>query len=182
MYSQGFICQLSSEQLNAHFPERARPFKDLAYHIFIIIKGFLDAANGGKLSEAHFLITCPEDMNTVQEIADEGEVFRLQLLNWWEEKKFDLPETLNTYYNHHSVFSVLDRTAWHSMRHVRQLQAIVEMKGKIPNGTLRDQEMAEMAGLLCQKNIYDNEIAMDARDVASHPLPDSLKYLVLKKS
>ena len=44
-----FTRQLSDEHLGQCFPGRDRPFHDLAYHIPMVVQGFLNAARGGEL-------------------------------------------------------------------------------------------------------------------------------------
>lgn len=155
--AQRFMRQLSERQLAEHFPGRDRPFRDLAYHIFMVVQGFVEAADGGSLKEEAFFRTCPDELTGGNEIADAGESVRLSLQTWWQTNKDALPKHLDTYYGRRRIESVLERTAWHAAQHCRQLQAIVEKNGLTPDGPLAH---AELAGLPLPENIYDNETPM----------------------
>ena len=139
--AQRFVQQLTPAQLQQHFPGRDRPFSDLAYHIFMVVQGFLESVYGGSLTEEAFLRTCPPELRSGQAIALAGEDVRQSLLSWWDEAKADLPAKIQTYYGDRALDSVLERTAWHAAHHCRQLQAILEMNKVKPNGPLGDAEL-----------------------------------------
>jgi hypothetical protein len=162
-----FVEQLSEQQLAGHFPGRDRPYRDLAYHIYMVVQGFLDCAAGGSLEMATFLKTAPEGMTRADQISHAGEKVRLSLLQWWNKQEHKLPSTVKTYYGQRTAISVLERTAWHAAQHCRQLQAVVENCGIEPNGALGD---AELEGLPLPENIYDNEIDMNDADIEAKPL------------
>lgn len=155
--AQRFMRQLDENQLNDHFAGRDRPFRDLAYHIFMVVQAFLEAGDGGTLSDAAFFRRCPDHLTQGDAIASAGEEVRKTLLDWWEKNQTDLPRQVDTYYGTRSLESVLERTAWHAAQHCRQLQAVVERYGIEPNGPLGP---AELDGLPLPQNIYDNESQM----------------------
>ncbi|EED36347.1 Glutaredoxin domain protein [Luminiphilus syltensis NOR5-1B] len=166
--AQRYLRQLSEEQLAGHFPGRDRTYRDLGYHIFMVIQGFLEAAEGGSLEMEAFLRMPPEDVVTSEHLAAVGEEVRSTLSDWWEGVNHQPPETVKTYYGVRATFSVLERTTWHAAQHCRQLEAVVKSHGMAPDGALGD---AELGGLPLPKNIYDNEIAMDSEAVDTRPFP-----------
>ena len=64
-----FVQQLSEAQLAGHFPGRDRPYRDLAYHIYMVVQGFLEGVEGGSLEMEAFLRTAPPGMVRGDEIA-----------------------------------------------------------------------------------------------------------------
>ncbi|MEP1471916.1 MAG: glutaredoxin domain-containing protein [Halieaceae bacterium] len=162
-----FVRQLSEDQLADHFPGRDRPYRDLAYHIYMVVQGFLESVQGGSLEMEAFLRTAPEGMTQGDQIAEAGEVVRDAFSAWWDGQKNALPATVNTYYGERTMVSVLERTAWHSAQHCRQLQAVLENYAIEPNQSLGD---AELAGLPLPENIYDNEIDMNDEGIETKPM------------
>lgn len=156
--AQRFSLQLTEEQLAGHFPGRDRPYRDLAYHIFMVVQGFLEAVEGGSLENEVFYRTPPANVTHGNQLAEAGEAIRCALLAWWKTIDGALPPTVNTYYGERTTVSVLERTTWHAAQHCRQLQAVVEGYGLAPDGALGD---AELAGLPLPDNIYDNEIELE---------------------
>lgn len=162
-----FVQQLSEAQLAGHFPGRDRPYRDLAYHIYMVVQGFLDGVQGGSLEMEAFLRTAPPGMVRGDEIAAAGEEVRHALNRWWETHKHAPPARVQTYYGERTMLSVLERTAWHCAQHCRQLQAVLENYGIEPDGSLGERELG---GLSLPENIYDNEIDMNDTVVETKPL------------
>lgn len=156
--AQRYSRQLTEKQLAGHFPGRDRPYRDLAYHIFMVVQGFLEAAEGGSLENEVFYRTPPKGITQGNQLAEAGEDIKLALMQWWKNINCELPPTVNTYYGERSTISVLERTTWHAAQHCRQLQAVVEGYGLEADGVLGD---AELAGLPLPDNIYDNEIDLE---------------------
>ncbi len=169
--AQRFMRQLNDAQLAEHFPGRDRSYRNLAYHIFQVAQGFLDAAQGGHLEMEAFLRTPPEGMKSGAAIANTGEAIREDFKRWWHENQHALPNTVKTYYGERTTASVLERTTWHTAQHCRQLEAVVLMNGLTPDGPLGERELG---GLPLPENIYDNAIGMDQSDSPISPLPASL--------
>lgn len=159
--------QLNEDQLSGHFPGRDRPYRDLAYHIYMVVQGFLECAEGGSLEMEAFLRTPPPGVTASEQIAEIGEEVRQALLTWWQQHEQDLPDRVNTYYGEKTLISVLERTTWHAAQHCRQLQAVVENYGLSPDGPLGDDELQ---GLPLPESIYDNDIDMNDRSVETKPM------------
>ncbi len=162
-----FARQLSAEQLAGHFPGRDRPYRDLAYHIYMVVQGFLDCVQGGSLEMETFLKTAPEGMTRGDQIGSAGEKVRESFIRWWRTHGNELPTSVKTYYGDRNTLSVLERTAWHSAQHARQLQAVVENFGIQPDGALGERELG---GLPLPENIYDNDIDMNDTTVETKPM------------
>lgn len=160
--AQRYVVQLSGDTLDTGLPGRDRTYRDLAYHVFMIPVGFLDAARGGELTFEHFEQKPPEAMRTAAQVASFGDAVRQRLAEWWSDASaLDSLEPVMTYYGVKSAESVLERTAWHAAQHTRQLMAVVQQSGVTPDGPLGEDELG---GLPLPDEVYDDEIALAEGD------------------
>jgi hypothetical protein len=60
---------------------------------------------------------------------------------------------VETYYGARSMHEVLERTAWHSAQHTRQLMMLLDMLRIAPNGPLAP---ADLAGLPLPERVWDD--------------------------
>ncbi len=149
--------QLSRDQLRGSFPGRDRPYSDLVYHVFMVIRAFLASANGGRLDYEWFERPTPDGVETGEQLAELGREVGEALAGWWQSAGGNLPDRLDTYYGRRRSLDVLERTTWHAAHHCRQLEALVKQFGYAPDGPLGD---AELAGLPLPQEVYDNEVSM----------------------
>ncbi|MEM9302356.1 MAG: glutaredoxin domain-containing protein [Pseudomonadota bacterium] len=156
-----FTHQFSNEELSRHFVGRERPFRDLAFHIYMIPAGFLAATRGGRLEMAHFLETPPADKRSADAIVGFGESVRENLAAWFEQCRDNLPDEVDTYYGRRSLVTVLERTTWHAAQHCRQLEAVLRLFGHEPDGPLGD---AELGDLPLPRHVFDDEMALATAD------------------
>ena len=154
--AQRYLVQLPDDVLTTNLPGRDRSYLDLGFHVFVIPLAFLDAIRGKELTYEHFERRPPEDiLNTVDLVAF-GKKVRLEIRGWWQSTvQVNMPETVFTYYGEHSSHSVLERTAWHTAQHVRQLMELLRHQGISPDGPLGD---TELAGLPLPDEVYDDEV------------------------
>jgi glutaredoxin len=156
--AQRYLPQLRPKELSKKLPGRDRTYLDLAYHVFVIPEAFLDAANGKELTFEHFERTPPADIASTIGVIEFGRKVRENMQTWWRSVEEEgLPHSVLTYYGQHSTHSVLERTAWHTAQHVRQLMELVSQQGTIPDGPLGERELA---GLPLPDEIYDDEIKL----------------------
>jgi glutaredoxin len=141
-------------------PTRPRSYADIAYHVGMIVQGFLDAADPERESEltyAHFERRPPPGESDPQSLARWIGACREALRDWWRVHA-QLPPTreLRTYYGERPQHEVLERTAWHVAQHCRQLDHIVVEVLKLgPATRLRP---ADLAGLPVPEQVWDPEI------------------------
>lgn len=155
-----YVAQLPAEVLDRTLPGRAdRTAADLAWHVPMIVAGFLDAAGGGALTFDYFeRRPQPEERGREALIACQSGAAHA-LASWWQAHALRLPPTVATYYGVQSLGSVLERTAWHVAQHARQLESLVTLAEIGPDGPLGE---AELAGLPLPDGVWDPEIRAPA--------------------
>ena len=151
-----YLAQLPDE-LAAHRLRKDRSVLDLAYHVFVIVTGFLDAARGGALTEGYFYMNAPPGMNAAA-VRRYGAGVTQDFQEWWDGHFPDqLPEQVATYYGDQSLAACLERTCWHAAQHCRQLMLVLERNEITPDGPLGD---AELAGLPLPEQVWDDQVAL----------------------
>jgi len=108
-------------------PGRERNFRDLACHVYQIAEALLAAVEEGDPDLAtRYNAPAPK-----------------RLAAWWAS----LPDkscrqTVSTYYGERPLHELLERCAWHSAQHARQLIAVLERFGIAVDGPLTAQDYA----------------------------------------
>lgn len=160
--AQRYARQLPDAALDTGLPGRQRTYRDLAYHVFMIPEGFLDAVNGGELRFDHFEKTPPADMRSGEQLAQFGQAVRDRFAAWWAgARDARLPPSVDTYYGTQPTDGVLERTAWHAAQHTRQLMAVLGQIGISADGALGERELA---GLPLPDEVYDDEVSLSGTD------------------
>jgi glutaredoxin len=151
-----FTRALPPEQAETLIPGRAdRAYLDLGYHMAMIVRGFLDAAEGGALSFEHFERRPPKDARNTASVATTMDGQRAAIARWWRNASGNLPTTLKTYYGEQPLHGVLERTAWHVAQHARQLEHICVTLGVAGETRLSARELD---GLPLPDAVWDKEI------------------------
>lgn len=156
-----FAAQIPEDGLDTLLPGRPRTYRQLAYHIFQIPDVFLDRVeHDAPYTYEALLSRLPERLATRQDLLDYGAGVRARLHSWWEAggKHTDFDQPGKVYYGEVSLHEVLERTAWHSGQHTRQLMLTLEKLHIAPEEPLTD---ADFAGLPMPKNVWDNEKTWD---------------------
>ena len=99
----------------------------------------------------------PNELKDENDLYNYAEDIKLRFENWWskEGKNFDFSKPANVYYGEVSFHEVLERTAWHSGQHCRQVELLLKEKlNIIPKVALNE---SLFAGLPMPSNIWDNE-------------------------
>ena len=158
--TQRYLGQFPVEAFGTALPGRDRDILDLGYHIFVIPVAFLDAVGGKLLTFDYFERKPGADMRSAAAVSAYGQTVRDALSAWWRSAD-DAGRlgTLDTYYGTQSAERVLERTAWHAAQHARQLMALLDQRGIIPDGALGD---TELDGLPLPEAVYDDEVALGA--------------------
>ncbi len=158
--ARDLVSAIPPERIADRIPARPRSYADIAYHVGMVVQGFLDAADPereGELTFAHFERRPPAGAADPPALAAWLDNCRVALLEWWRVHA-QLPPTreLRTYYGERPQHEVLERTAWHVAQHCRQLDHIViEVLKLVPGTRLRP---ADLAGLPVPEQIWDPEI------------------------
>jgi glutaredoxin len=114
------------------FRDRNRTPAGLTFHVFRVAEMGVQAAHQIDLLFEGFDDLPPADWQQ-EDIAQWGERVRDKLLAWWDKERsagdpslsYDVP----TYYGRRSMHEVLERTAWHSAQHTRQVMLMLESDG-----------------------------------------------------
>lgn len=152
--AQRYLHQLPDSQMLAELPGRPRSYRMLTYHIFQITRGFLVVAGGGELTHEFLGLPAPDDLVSFADIAHDGENPRQDLLAWWAAagQGVDFEAPVSTYYGPQSLHDILERTAWHTAQHVRQMLFILDGMAITPDGPVTERELA---GLPLPTEVWD---------------------------
>lgn len=135
---------------DAHLQERAIPNRDRAirlvlHHIFRIGEAFLETAAENKEYWEWHAQQPPENgtMLSSEEIARYGEDVVARIDQWWNglaDKSGRQP--VKTYMGEQPIHLLLERSAWHSAQHVRQVMALLDRYGIVPDRPLTKEDLA----------------------------------------
>ncbi len=148
------VRQMPDDKLEAQLPNRPRSFRTLMHHVFQIPVAFLDMEDtGGTLTYESLVVPPPAEMRTSAAVADFGDRVRRRMNAWWQRvgnQDFGCP--VPTYFGETSRHEMFERTVWHSAQHTRQIAALLEQTGVIPDRPLgRD----DIRGLPLTDKIWD---------------------------
>ena len=157
---QKWLTVLSAAQRHAlqipkdKLPERATPgrdrsIRDLAYHVYQVPESFLECVENGA-EDLTAIYNAPPPPNA--QIAPYGKAIHARLEAWWSR----LPDkscrqTVKTYYGERPLHELLERCAWHSAQHARQIVSVLEGFGITAQPLLTD---ADYAGLPMPKGLW----------------------------
>ena len=148
--AQRAIRQIPTDKLSMKTPGRDRTLRHLSYHIFRVAQSYRDTIEQGFLSEAWFEEKPPAAMLDTEALARYGETVREQLLPWLQANP-PVTGDVNTYYGPQTVPDFFERSVWHVAQHVRQLYALHELMGIIPQAPLTE---ADFKGLPLPESIW----------------------------
>ena len=155
-----YTAQLPEESIDTLLPGRPRSYRQLAYHVFNIPEVFLNRVERDEAYTYQSLLSIlPAEMKTKADLLAFGQSIVARLDAWWQGggKDTDFRQPGKVYYGEVTLHEVLERTAWHSGQHTRQLMLTLKDKlGIAPDRPLAD---ADLAGLPLPKEIWDNEKA-----------------------
>jgi hypothetical protein len=121
-----------------HVPaERKRTLRDLAFHVFRLSLGFVDAVDRAELPESVYEERAPKELVTGGDVARYGALVRARLSGWFQGAGADeYQRMVQTYYGPQAADDLLERTTWHAGQHLRQLYVLAERLGVTPPGPL----------------------------------------------
>jgi glutaredoxin len=155
-----FVAQIPEDNLDDMLPGRPRSYRQLAYHIVNIPEVFLDYVELDQPYTYEALLSVlPAELATREDMIDWAEGIRTRFRLWWQDRgrSMDFAAPADVYYGDVTFHEVLERTAWHSGQHSRQLMLTLKEKlGIEPDGPLGEETFA---GLPLPQNIWDNERA-----------------------
>jgi glutaredoxin len=125
-------------------PGRDRSVLDLAYHVFQIPDAFLQAVeNGVEDLGAIYNDPPPRNIATGADIAAFGLSVSRRLKIWWDRLEDKAcARRIKTYYGERRLHELLERCAWHSAQHARQIIVVLEESGVKAEPPLTAQDYA----------------------------------------
>ncbi len=139
--SQRAIRQVPHDRLEMKSPDRDRTVRNLGYHIFRLSLAFRDGTAERRFPQEWLLEEAPPAIRDGAAIARYGQTVRESLAEWfrrlgaWEG-------VVETYYGPQTGRELLERTTWHAAQHLRQLYALLEMMGLVPDRPLTDTDFS----------------------------------------
>jgi glutaredoxin len=148
----GLVRQMPAGRLHEVFRNRNRTPAAIGFHVFRVAEMGLDASARKPLQFEGFNDLPPDDWSA-EDIARWGDGIRERLSGWWAaERDRSLAYLVPTYYGQRTMHDVLERTAWHSAQHTRQLALILETYGIPPRDPLLGEDLA---GLPVPDEVWD---------------------------
>lgn len=144
--AQRYVRQIPDERLAERvIPNRDRPIRLLAHHVFRIGEAFVETVTQGTEYWEYHAQQPPKDGTMLRgtEIADYGNSVIERIEQWWREVKDTTARQLvKTYYGEQPLHELLERSTWHSAQHGRQLMAVLERYDIKPDGPLTKEQLA----------------------------------------
>lgn len=156
-----YAAQIPEDVLDTLLPGRPRSYRQLAYHVFNIPEVFLDRVErDAPYTYEALLSILPPELETKDDLLAYGAAVQSRFNAWWEGagRAADFTQPGKVYYGDVTLHEVLERTAWHSGQHTRQLMLTLEKLGIAPDGPLTD---LDFAGLPMPSRVWDNEKSFD---------------------
>ena len=151
--------QLPPASLPTNLPDRPRSYADLVYHIFNIVDAFIEHEEGIPLVYEAYYRLPPREMQTPQGLAGYGTSVERRFNDWFETRGegADWNGRADVYYGEQSRHDFLERTAWHSGQHARQLMWVLDELLGIPPAQPLGSEV--FRGLPIPEGVWDSEAA-----------------------
>ena len=152
--SVSLVHQFPDVSLDNELPNRPRSWKVLIHHVFQIPKAFLDhEENNLEYTYEMMTATPPENLKTSEDIANFGEEISKRFSYWWQESRnTDFSKQVSTYFGMTSRHELFERTFWHSIQHVRQIESLLDSINEKPKFKINKEQMM---GLPLTEKIWD---------------------------
>ena len=146
--------QMPDSRLEELLPNRPRSWRVLMHHVFQIAVAYLDMEEQGRILTYERLTEPPPDgMRTAAAVADHGETVRARFGTWWSRTAGeDFSGRVPTYFGGTTRHEMLERTAWHTAQHVRQVASLLEQAGVAPDRPLTTDDLR---GLPLTDKVWD---------------------------
>jgi hypothetical protein len=146
---------MPEERLDREVPNRPRPYRAVAHHMFRIPEAFVEAAGGAFFSHGlAAAVARPEDIASIAGLIAYGSGVREKVAAWWRATADkSCQETVQTYYGPQKLHEVLERSTWHIAQHDRQWMMLLEMAGIAFERSLGDEDFADLP---MPKKVWDD--------------------------
>lgn len=149
--AQRHALQIPRERLGERAtPGRDRSIRDLAYHVYQVPESFLECVENGA-EDLTAIYNAPPPPNA--QIAPYGKAIHDRLEAWWSTlADKSCKQTVKTYYGERPLHELLERCAWHSAQHARQIVSVLQGFGITAQPPLGE---ADYAGLPMPKGLWE---------------------------
>ena len=118
--TQGLVRVLPESLLDWSPPERARPLRDLGYHVFRLALAFVDGMDLGEFPEGWLQERAPAELRDGAAIARYGALVRGRVSGWFEGASArEFERVIRVYYGPQSGHDLLERTTCHAAQPLR---------------------------------------------------------------
>jgi hypothetical protein len=150
-----FFAQIPEAHLGDQLPGRPRSYAQLVWHLFNVVDAFLEHEQGIPLSAAAYSRVPPAG-TTRAEILAYGAGVRRRFAQWAKGAgtRTGWSARASVYYGEVSRHEFLERTAWHSAQHARQLMMVLGLLGIAPDRPLGKETFE---GLPMPDKVWDDE-------------------------
>lgn len=133
---------------------RKRDLRLLSHHLFRIVEAFLLSAEEGQFFSRGLpqIELADGSFTSGAQIADYGREVTTRFVHWCERGGHAWDQELDTYFGKFSLHRLLERSAWHSAQHTRQIIAVLEGYGVPLEQTLTP---ALLAGLPLPERLWE---------------------------
>jgi glutaredoxin len=146
--AQRHALQIPRDKLGARAtPGRDRSIHDLAYHVYQVPQSFLECVEHG-VEDLTSIYNAPPPKGA--SIGAYGASIEKRLRAWWATHP-DCKKSVKTYYGERPLHELLERCAWHSAQHARQIVSVLEGFGITAQPRLTD---ADYAGLPMPRGLW----------------------------
>jgi glutaredoxin len=117
------VSQFEPSVLREAIPDGDRTYADLSYHVFSVADVFLEHAAGQPVMFASYSRVPEEGKATRADLLEFGADVRARVVQWFDDRLTNFPwdAQADVYYGVQDNRQFLERTAWHSGQHLRQL-------------------------------------------------------------
>lgn len=141
-----FIAQIPDAHFNEDLPMsgRRRTYRELAHHLVRIQEAMLEAADGIEFTIEQPVMPPGAHITRPAQIAEYAGEIASRLRAWWSEASKSDPKatrTVATYFGSQPLAVLMERCAWHSAQHTRQLEHLLGRLGVKVDGPLRPEDL-----------------------------------------
>jgi hypothetical protein len=137
---------MPDDRLDQEVPNRPRPYRAVAHHMFRICEAFVEVTGGAFFSAGlPGAVARPQEMASTTALAAYGRGVQGQVVAWWQRAADrSCQETVQTYYGPQKLHEVLERSTWHIAQHTRQWMMLLDMAGIAFERPLGDKDFADL--------------------------------------
>lgn len=151
MAAERYMRQVPPEAMDVVFRDFFSP-RALGQHTFRVTEAFVEAASLPTEYTYELMMRGTHAVQPGDDIPAYGRDVARQFRAWWAANPDPACRgRMTAYWGEQSMHEILERTAWHSAQHTRQLITVLEEHGVEPDGRLT---AADLQGLPLPENVW----------------------------